>query len=98
MHFDGQERKGFVTEADLEVYASSAGLPASYARSFVSAVLGPGNSGGFFGTGRRRRAISFPAFLAFVKTREAALMAAFNHFGKHLLISILARDHRMFKV
>ena len=75
------ERKGFVTEADLEVYASSAGLPASYARSFVSAVLGPGSSGGLFGTGRRR-AISFPAFLAFVKTREAALMAAFNHFGE----------------
>lgn len=79
------ERKGFVTEADLEAYAKTAGLPASYAKNFASAVLatgtGSGRSSPAGALGRHQRGISFPAFLAFVKTREAALRAAFNHFG-----------------
>lgn len=68
------ERKGFVTEADLEAYARSIGLPTSYAKNFVSAIVGSSGQGG--------REVGFKAFSAFVRTRETALRAAFHHFGE----------------
>ena len=68
------ERKGFVTEADLEAYARSVGLPTSYATNFVSAIVGSSGRGG--------REVGFKAFSAFVRTRETALRAAFHHFGE----------------
>ncbi|MEW5310696.1 MAG: hypothetical protein WDW38_002467 [Sanguina aurantia] len=86
-------KKGRITESDVEAYANAQGLPAVYAKSFMEAVLLSGSSYGNVLQGslltsseegfvEEERAVSFDMFNTFVRSREDALKKAFSLFDK----------------
>lgn len=72
------QRRGLITETDLETYARSNGLPVSYVGHFISAVLK--NAGCSINTPERE--VDFGTFSKFVLSREKALRRAFNLFDR----------------
>jgi Ca2+-binding EF-hand superfamily protein len=75
------DSKGHINEQDLALYARANGLPVSYVKSFVSAVLQQSGSKQTDSTGAAAP-VTFEAFQAFVGSRERALREAFDLFDR----------------
>lgn len=71
-----------MSQSDLEAYAKSHGLPTSYVKHFISAVLNVHSGQQHDINNVNDAEVSFQAFSKFVRSREQALRRAFDLFDR----------------